>query len=416
MNVAATNGKLVYNSDFNFYIEDEHGKHVIVDGKNSYTFEILRTINDLKVENIIFSEKTDGEFETSLIKYDFTKYEYQNRDVNLIASRNKEVSKLVISNNVASFSKSCVEIVTNPRFFKIDPINCHIEFTDCGGSSGSGGTINIDLDGLSGGWGGNGQNTGGGYNPSNGSGNTGNTNQGGGGGGIGTTPVVNPKDPCQKMKNKLDSNEANLKPKIQQLQALITPTGHGEFGMNLVNSAGIPLTGPILSGSANSVMLPFDPSKYGEIHTHPFDCYPMYSFTDIARVIDILTTTLPANVNEVTTMLTMPDDAGVMQTYAVTINDVPSFIDTVNNTINNVDLPPFFTTSARIDRLNEKLAYIYRNEANYERGFLQFFTDFNLNLYKADANLTKWNRLLLNEPSDFPNTNSSTTVISSSCN
>ncbi len=404
LNATGINSKVVYNADFDFYIEDEHGKHIVIDGKDSYTFEITRTTGDQKVENIIFNEKENGEFDTFLLKYDYTKEEYSNLTPQVLNERDLSYNQVDMNTN--RMISVCVET------FEVSPIEYHYMVDLNDGSGTTGGrrvTTGMFCTFIS-------SPEGPGSNHSNG-GITGygGTNTQGNGTGVTTTPVVNPNDPCLKMSKKLDPNEANLAPKILQIQALITPTGTGESGMNLVNVAGVPLTGPIMTTTTAEVNLPFDPSKYGEIHTHPFDCYPMYSFTDIQRLATILSTTAPTNINEVTTILTMPNDAGVMQTYAVTIGDVQGFTDAVNNAINSVNLPLFFTNEARIAELNVVLGNKYDKDNNYERVFLQFFADFNLNVYKANATLTKWNRLTLLAP-DFPTANSNTTVISSPCN
>jgi hypothetical protein len=94
LNTTAANSKIVYNADFDFYMEDEHGKHVVIDGRDSYTFEITRTTGDQKVENIIFNEKQNGEFDTYFVKYDFTKVEFKTLTISVLKTKNTTYTEL----------------------------------------------------------------------------------------------------------------------------------------------------------------------------------------------------------------------------------------------------------------------------------------------------------------------------------
>lgn len=62
-------GKLVYNSQFNFYIDDEKGIYYEKDGIKSYTFQIFREIESDKIENIVFVLNNSNEIEIFNTKY-----------------------------------------------------------------------------------------------------------------------------------------------------------------------------------------------------------------------------------------------------------------------------------------------------------------------------------------------------------
>lgn len=63
-------GRMVYDSIYDFYFDDEKGIYLNKDGTESYTFPIYRKNSDDKIENIIFTEKDNGMFDILLSKYD----------------------------------------------------------------------------------------------------------------------------------------------------------------------------------------------------------------------------------------------------------------------------------------------------------------------------------------------------------
>jgi hypothetical protein len=68
------NGKIVFDSENNLYFDDENGKLVENEfGKKSYTFPIYKTSSaDDKMENIVFQEIGNGEYDIYKTKYSFT--------------------------------------------------------------------------------------------------------------------------------------------------------------------------------------------------------------------------------------------------------------------------------------------------------------------------------------------------------
>lgn len=175
--------RIVYDSVYNFYFDDQEGVCAEMEnGKETYTFKITRFTNpnDSKLENIIF-EKKGNEFESFIIKYDFTadeKIKLQNG----IPFESVEAPEI----NYYSKIKPCNTIIDKCVIF-ISPdtgeiVGTEITYLDpCTGSGGSGG--------LSGG-----------SSSSEGSGSSGGLGNGGvlTGGGVGTTgsPTYNnPSDP-----------------------------------------------------------------------------------------------------------------------------------------------------------------------------------------------------------------------------
>lgn len=67
--------RMVYDSLNGFFFDDSNGKLTEIDGKKSYTFTVYRRNGDDKIENIIFNEKENGEYEALFAKYDYSKEE-----------------------------------------------------------------------------------------------------------------------------------------------------------------------------------------------------------------------------------------------------------------------------------------------------------------------------------------------------
>jgi hypothetical protein len=64
---------MVYDSVNNFYFDDNKGILIEKDGYKSYTFTIRQNENDqAELENVVFAEKENHEFDSYLVKYDYS--------------------------------------------------------------------------------------------------------------------------------------------------------------------------------------------------------------------------------------------------------------------------------------------------------------------------------------------------------
>ncbi|MFZ4105001.1 hypothetical protein [Flavobacterium sp.] len=70
--------KIIYDSINNFYIDDENGIFLDYNGAISYSFRVLRenTTENSKVENIVFNQTETGDYDSYLLKYAFSKNEF----------------------------------------------------------------------------------------------------------------------------------------------------------------------------------------------------------------------------------------------------------------------------------------------------------------------------------------------------
>lgn len=75
-----TNNKTVYSSENNFYIETEQATYIETQDKSyhSYTFSILRDVDNGLLENLILSLQEDRTYKSFIITYDFAPQEIEN--------------------------------------------------------------------------------------------------------------------------------------------------------------------------------------------------------------------------------------------------------------------------------------------------------------------------------------------------
>jgi hypothetical protein len=102
-------GRMVYDSIYDFYFDDEKGIYLNKDGKESYTFPIYRKNSDDKIENIIFNEKDNGEFDILLSKYDIKREDLEGLTVEELNSTLIEYTALFDGNRSLAPQLVCVD-------------------------------------------------------------------------------------------------------------------------------------------------------------------------------------------------------------------------------------------------------------------------------------------------------------------
>jgi hypothetical protein len=380
----STAGRIVYDSINNIYFDDEKGIKITKDDYESYTFKIIKENGDL--ENLLFSKNQYNEFEAFIVKYSYTEEEMKHLN-----------SQDIRPNEMISLSDSTN---TNRMIYVSFLVSaCSGIPYDCGGSIC--GFFEVAFSMWIDDFGGNGSgiNVGGGV-ESGGGGSTGN------GTGVITMPNVTDEDsnnetPCDKMKKLLDPTKANLKPAIVTLQGTLNQQGENltSFKKNAANAFNIE---PQPSTSINAVAGPLGPNYYGEAHTHPFQgpyaSYPMFSWSDIYRLLQFYQYTGSWNQNNVAIIGVFKDDFGVDQVYGVTANDITAFIAQMNLVIDSIPIPIIFPARDRFRYLDTELGDRYATDNNYERVFLEYFANYNISLFRANSTITNWEELKLVTP------------------
>jgi hypothetical protein len=176
------------------------------------------------------------------------------------------------------------------------------------------------------------------------------------------------------------------------LQGKIHPSG--ETGINLTKDGNIYDIENLIPTTIGSIKAKAGGDYYGFVHTHPDDCYPMFSFGDLYTLLATHNGTT-INTTEVTVMLVVKDDALLFQTYAITISDFAAFNTKIQEKLNNTELVGC-SLEKKIELIDRKFGKKYKTNSNYEQAFLKEFKNFGFSLSKANSELTNWSTLSRN--------------------
>lgn len=105
--------KIVYDSKNKFYFDDANGKEIeSADGYKSFTFQIYTSDSLAKVENVLFTEKINGEYDAYRVKYDFTEKELKTLSKEQLSKLKVEYTYITSSkpNKTSKASYNCLEI------------------------------------------------------------------------------------------------------------------------------------------------------------------------------------------------------------------------------------------------------------------------------------------------------------------
>jgi hypothetical protein len=125
MHPAATNesARIVFDEKSGLYFDDEKGIYIEMDDIKSYTFPVIRTSISEKVMNICFNEKSTGNYDVYIVKYDFTKEEAENLTKEQLMQREKAYIQLIKDGNpVTTYSIVCVDILQQVEISEFEGI------------------------------------------------------------------------------------------------------------------------------------------------------------------------------------------------------------------------------------------------------------------------------------------------------
>jgi|JI6StandDraft_1071083.scaffolds.fasta_scaffold97322_2 hypothetical protein len=406
--------RIVYDSIYDFYFDDENGKYINVDGKISYTFPVYRDSVTNKVENVVFYTNEDNEYNIALFKYNLTKEDLLNLSEEEIKDTEIHITE-ILTKYQGPGCGSFVVMCDNDGYggyansSHVAGSNCHHAGngshlstvwvpSDCGGGPAEPGAPGP---------------------------NGGNTGPNGGGGGIGTTPIITTPvpcvicpsqaeevDPCTSLKNLLDPTKCNARDKIVQVKDA-SDSYNGEVGAVFSNINGAYSSSPIkyspasnTNSSSDAVHLVYDENTYAATHSHPNNdtTTPMFSFSDVFELYRIYTNTNPVNIPNVTFMLTLPSTG---TTFAIKVDNFEIFRDFISSIYNDPEVLKKPTEKERVKKRNEIFQEMMcRNcnpgngpnaTTNYNNrfidGFLQTTKGKGMSLYKATNNITNWEKL-----------------------
>lgn len=211
------------------------------------------------------------------------------------------------------------------------------------------------------------------------------------------------KKGCEKLKSLvIDNPDTNIKTHLQNLQPMISQTGeHGsEFTLDTsdnYNASSVP------SSSNNNLTFNLRPELYAIAHTHPLSAFPMFSFKDVFLLYGINRKARSDLKNKAVVFMVSKENAtSTPQTYAITINNINTFYNKLTTELNNIQNSDEYsnqtlTTQEKVDKLIESYEEEEYISTNRELTFLNFFSNYDISLYKAsDSNIRGWSRLTSN--------------------
>lgn len=379
------NGRFVYNSTLNIYVDVDNGIEVDKEGKITYTFPVFSEMEE-KLENIVFSEKENNEFDTFLIKYDINKDDFLNANEEEIENMTPEISKVIYQSGNVILSYECIESAVVEYEFNMFS---NLPYSGIQGTSPNtvftyrfcflNYDINIDDD------------TGG--------------NSGGGGntGGLSTSPIggvsgSGPKDPCKDLKIMKNIKIIGLtEPKtVGECFTQLTQNTNlnyeiGFWTQETTNNEEVVQNFFYGQPGSNSIDLDVGNSSLTIfMHTH-YDTVNQLSVFSLQDLHQIYTLIKNQNITGDFTAVLVTEHG---TRYALKFYDSNVF----------ASWGDFFFAGWEFDNLRDKKEDLYIKDVNpkfgvskNENGFLKFVKNNNLGfeLYKTDNDFTNWTKIVL---------------------
>lgn len=427
LNTEKLSARMVYDSLLGIEYDDEKGIHIQNGDYESYTFPIRNYETNEKVKNLIFSSKTNGDFDIYIYKYDFTKEELAN------ITEAQFLSKEIIANKIEAGrikppSIVCIEFQSwDPGLYP----NCG---PDCGTHSNGEqcqSTGQWILDSSICGWV-SGATADGDSEPGDpGSNNSGNTGPGGGGtngdgpppsgyngqdptihgnqGPIITAPVFEEgsttvTDPCAKLKELSDATKQNVNPRLQDLLNVCTPLTNIEYAAHFESNDGpngvatVPNNPPLLAGTTNNVAINLGPNIVAYAHSHTINGYAIFTMQDVYNLLALESQLSGTRSEFATVYVVAPGINGAPSTvYALQIESLTKFDNWMEQSIlANIKYKDSHDPNNKSKTLQKASNDMFMNATreNCVLKFSEFTKNAGIKLFEASSNLSSWSQVL----------------------
>ena len=218
---------------------------------------------------------------------------------------------------------------------------------------------------------------------------------------------ITDKTPCEQLQSfaTMDANNRkipNLKSKIDDIKDFASNSVPHEAIYNFMkdNNGNYATTNFVISESTDSAEPKFSGYFYGSIHSHWYDLYPMFSWMDVYTLKRHYELASANNKSEAIVMMAGKDclTCSHVSLYALKIDDFNAFLTKINADMINPDDP----TNADINeqkkyadrQFKEKFNLSMTNQ-DLEKLFLEHFNNSGISIYKANDELTNWDKLSL---------------------
>ncbi len=240
---------------------------------------------------------------------------------------------------------------------------------------------------------------------------------GGGGGNDGINIVIVPTessgqvepiqiiDPCQQLDDLTNPALQNAKPALEDLKTLAGSSLNYENGyLFRKNASGVRTNEQITPNTTSDHAIPIKTGTtvYAAAHTHTYELFPMFSWQDL-YVLYSLYQNSSINKSEATFIMIAKDclTCATVSTYAIKIDNFVKFRAKINSDLNNSNTAGYsdadkFKTANDIydDKFKPGM-----NNSQLEKAFLEYIGTHGVSLYKANDDLSNWDKLeLSNSP------------------
>ena len=205
---------------------------------------------------------------------------------------------------------------------------------------------------------------------------------------------------CEKLKDMLDPNKADIVPELENLKNAVNP--NGEVGVLFKKNNGTYTNADIPPTNTPNVPVTSGGDTYGAAHTHPtFGGFPMFSWADVYVLANLYNNAATDVKNEVTYMMVGKETnlSAEASVYALVIEDIGALNAALSSDLFNIvnidkTLNHSSTIKVRTGRLvrRQNLTYGGDNEAE----FLSEFSGHGIKLFKAENDLSNWKELEYN--------------------
>jgi hypothetical protein len=235
-------------------------------------------------------------------------------------------------------------------------------------------------------------------------------------------------EPCDKLANLFSPDLPNLvSPPFtannikSQTEWLMTKAGLAtEYGVEVekrLNASGDGFRYPtnrVFSPDQYSVKLNTSSNFIGGVHSHPKDSYPLPSFTDVKWLKECYNDAFSNNrKKDVFASIVVKQNDGTIAVYTLLVNDIEKLNNEVTARLASLDATKFPTEDKKLKEIDRQQAELFdKSNGNLEKSFLDQFSAFGIDLYKASDNtLQNWDKLEL-----VSNSISGNTVQTTPCN
>jgi hypothetical protein len=221
-------------------------------------------------------------------------------------------------------------------------------------------------------------------------------------------------DPCESLKNLSKPDKYNINPIIDSLKNKVRNQVKKEWGTEFIRESYydaiadanvINYSTNFREGSNYEITLTAGEEynsqghliRYlGGIHSHPIDGYSMFSWGDLRSLLLMYDNMLSNSYKpEVSLLLVCYNhaDPSNPHVYAIKVENIEALRNKINEEWNKAAYNGITDDAKKVLRINDKSSKQYEaNKNDLERFFLQNYNDFGISLYKAEDNMSNWNK------------------------